>query len=1223
MKKNWNRNVFLLLLACFIPSLALAQPKAEEVMQRAVEVNDWFMRQWPDPTKDTYVRGKVRPSSLWTRAVYYEGLMALNQVQPEQRYLDYTLRWCNYHNWTPRNGVRTKDADDYCCVQTYVDMYRMGVEGATLRYAIEHADTIMARGKKSDPDWWWIDAIQMGMPAFQKLAVTTGDSRYAKKAWQMYKYTRDKQDGGMRNKKNGLWWRDKDFNPPYLTPSGKECYWSRGDGWVVAALVRVLDEMKPTEPHYKDYLNDLTSLLESLVPLQRQDGFWNCSLADPTDFGGPEVTGTSLFLYGMAWCLNHGYLSAERFEPVMEKAWQAMATCVHPDGMLGWQQGTGKQPSDSQPVTFDRLPDFDDYGVGCFLLGATEYYKFIQGPTNREIEESKNRRIEESKNRKIEESKNRTTKPSSLQAIEPWSQPSPAAPGIRWWWLGSAVTEEGIRWNMEQFASRGIGAVEITPIYGVQGNDKNNIDFLSPRWMQMLKVCLDEGKRLGIQVDMNCGTGWPFGGPNVPIEEAACKLVVVEKTFANAKQVTTLLPPEKEAPYAKLIAQQTFRTKKGVRAIAWYQSRTRQQVKRAAPGGQGYVIDHFDANAVSHYLDRIARAFAETGTPYPTTFFNDSYEVYEADWTPTLLQEFQKRRGYDLLSKMQEFTDADPTVTSDYRETLSDLLLENFTRQWAAWAHKHGVQVRNQAHGSPANLIDVYSAVDIPEIEGFGLSDFGIKGLRTDPGKTKKNDSDLSMLKYAASAAHVTGKPYASSETFTWLTEHFRTSLSQMKPDMDLMFCAGVNRMFFHGGCYSPKDEPWPGWRFYASVDMTPQNSIWRDAKELTDYITLCQTRLQAGQPDNDFLVLLPVRNMWRDNLQKKLLQFDIHSMGKKAPEFIASILKIDSLGYDCDYISEQLLLQCRLVDGMLQTAAGTRYKGLIIPGQKTLMNDALAKHIAQLQQQGAHIIYNIEADELARAAKAEELKLKGLKMIRRRATTTEAATTYFVANLTPNDFLDNVKLSVSSQPMKLDLRSGESCFIDVDASGRPTLSYPIARIQGQPTLVTDLTQQPWRLSFTESQPVVDKTFRLNSLQPWETLPNDSVRELMGTGVYQTEFSIEKAEQHATTYRFELGDVRESARVYLNGRCIGTAWAHPMTLDFPAWMLNDGKNQLCIEVTNLPANRIAAYDRRGVNWRHFNEINVVDLNYKKTTYADWTPMPSGLNSLVRLYKLTE
>lgn len=140
------------------------------------------------------------------------------------------------------------------------------------------------------------------------------------------------------------------------------------------------------------------------------------------------------------------------------------------------------------------------------------------------------------------------------------------------------------------------------------------------------------------------------------------------------------------------------------------------------------------------------------------------------------------------------------------------------------------------------------------------------------------------MLKYAPSAAHVMGKQLTSSETFTWLTEHFRTSLSQMKPDLDLMYTCGVNRMFFHGTCYSPKNEPWPGWKFYASIDMSPTNSIWRDAPYLMQYIQRCQRLLQWGKPDNDFLIYLPVRNIWKKNTKNLLMMFDINSMARKAP---------------------------------------------------------------------------------------------------------------------------------------------------------------------------------------------------------------------------------------------------------------------------------------------------------------------------------------------------
>lgn len=390
MKRISSVCLTICLLICAVSMSAAKKPAKQEpltkqdVLQTATLVNNWFMTKWPDPTLDTHVGGKTRPSSLWTRAVYYEGLMALYQMDPQEAYYDYTLRWCDYHQWMPRNGVTTRDADDYCCCQTYIDMYRIqkargmkrGEGLADLSKVIEHAKMI-TRLQEND-DWWWIDAIQMGMPALYKLSRTTGDKRYAAKAWQMYEYTRNLQDGGLRNSVNGLWWRDRNFNPPFKTPGGKDCYWSRGDGWVVAALCRVLDEMQPTDPHYREYIFDLTELLNGLLPLQREDLFWNCSLADPTDFGGKEVTGTSLFIYGYAWCVNHGILPEDQYRPLIENTWRAMVKeCVHEDGFLGYQQGTGIEPKASQPTLYDKLPDFDDFGIGCFLLCASEVYKMV------------------------------------------------------------------------------------------------------------------------------------------------------------------------------------------------------------------------------------------------------------------------------------------------------------------------------------------------------------------------------------------------------------------------------------------------------------------------------------------------------------------------------------------------------------------------------------------------------------------------------------------------------------------------------------------------------------------------------------------------------------------------------------------------------------------------------------------------------------------------------
>lgn len=844
-----------------------------------------------------------------------------------------------------------------------------------------------------------------------------------------------------------------------------------------------------------------------------------------------------------------------------------------------------------------------------------------------------------------------------------WPSPTPSAKaGARWWWLGSAVTAKGLAENMQEYSRAGIGALEITPIYGVQGNKANELQFLSTPWMEALRTTQAEGKKNGIIIDMNTGTGWPFGGPTIDIDHAAAKLVVVDTVVTGKglrEGIDIAVKNPKETKYARLQRVVAYDTegaatdltastadgkavwkkagkKATYRIVAAYCSRTRQMVKRAAPGGEGYVMDHFDAEAVEGYFAHFDRAFAKSGVPYPHAFFNDSYEVYGANWTPRLFEEFQARRGYKLEDHLPELLGDTPCkderVLSDYRETLSDLLLENFTRRWTAWAHGHGAITRNQAHGSPADLIDTYAAVDIPEIEGFGLSEFGIRGLRRDSGFTRKNDSDVSMLKYASSAAHITGRTLASSETFTWLTEHFRTSLSQCKPDLDLMFSCGVNNVYFHGICYSPKEEAWPGWHFYASVDMSPTNSIWRDAPSFMSYIERCQSFLQMGRPDNDFLVLVPVRDMWAQRKGKGpgslLMQFDIHGMKNKAPEFIKSILDIDRAGFDCDYTSERQLMATDYVDGMLQTSGGARYRGLIIPGSGRMSAKAKA-HIEALKAKGAHIIYGIDDAAMLRIAKPEQLRrVCGLRLLRRANDTGHH---YFMANLTPKDICQRVPLAVECRdarwfdPMtgkvyaadinagglQVDMRSGESLILQ-------TYDKPLATAAAKraTTYTAEKSVEgPWTLSFQEAEPLPHKTYKLPKADTWEAL-DDTCAVLMGTGIYTTTIVLTKAEA-AKQWTIDLGDVRESARVYVNGQYAGCAWAVPFTLDLGN-MLKAGKNTLRIEVTNLPANRIAKLDRDGVKWRKFNEINIVDINYKKTTYASWKPVDSGLASEVKL-----
>ena len=370
-----------MLLATALSAVAQQLPAKKKILADMALANDYFMNKWPDAGATVTVKNAAgvpvtRTSNLWTRAVYYEGLMALYAVDPQKKYLDYAVDWSEKHQWSPRNfKPGLKDADDMCCGQTYLDIYNLDHNPDHIKDIKTCMDNVIASGRKND--WTWIDAIQMAMPVFAKLgAVYKDDPKYYDYMYQMYNNTKTVEGGGLYNTTEHLWWRDKDFVPPYKEPNGANCYWSRGNGWVYAALVRVLSTIPKDAPHRDEYLQTYLEMTKAIVPLQRTDGYWNVSLADSTHFGGKELTGTSLFVYGMAWGINNGILDKKVYQPIIVKAWNAMTKeCLHPEGFLGFVQGTGKEPKDSQPVTYTHIPDFEDYGLGCFLLAGSELVK--------------------------------------------------------------------------------------------------------------------------------------------------------------------------------------------------------------------------------------------------------------------------------------------------------------------------------------------------------------------------------------------------------------------------------------------------------------------------------------------------------------------------------------------------------------------------------------------------------------------------------------------------------------------------------------------------------------------------------------------------------------------------------------------------------------------------------------------------------------------------------
>lgn len=878
-------------------------------------------------------------------------------------------------------------------------------------------------------------------------------------------------------------------------------------------------------------------------------------------------------------------------------------------------------------------------------------------------------------------------------------------PWTRWWWFGSAVDETNLAYNIRKLGEAGIGGVEITPIYGVKGYEDKYIPYLSPRWMNMLSYTHNQAQKWGMQVDMNNGTGWPFGGPDVTLNNAACKAIFQEYRVSGDKETNLKIRvnDEKQQNIARLSRLMAYsdkgeklnltmlvnpdgilkwKTPKGEwRLLALFEGRTLQQVKRAAPGGEGYVMDHLDANAVKNYLQKFDNAFTSTQTSYPHTFFNDSYEVYGANWSPTLLEEFYKRRGYKLEDYFPELLDKGKTdrsrrIISDYRETLGEMLEENFTQQWTNWAHSHGAITRNQAHGSPANLIDLYATVDVPECEIFGISDFNIPGLRKD-SLIKKNDGDPATLKFASSAAHIAGKKFTSAETFTWLTEHFRTSLSQCKPEIDQMFTSGVNHAFFHGTPYSPQEAPWPGWLFYATINMSPTNSFWSDAPAFFSYVTRVQSFLQYGKPDNDLLLYFPVYDIWYDQQDDYYLAFSIHDMKKRLPKFYETVEKIRESGRDVDYISDKYILSATVENGQIKTVGGTTYKALVMPAAKFLPLET-AKKLCDLATNGATILFIDQYPDDVPGLKDWEVRKNKLhkvmqefphvdfgktqmdklgkgniitgknynelfdaagiqgesfitqfngQCIRRK---NESGYHYFFTMLTNNSIDGWVQLGVkAASALFFDPLNGTSGKAMIRDNNGKTEVY--MQLQpGQSTILKTFTNenvniptwiyyQPsdekivlksgWKLSFIESEPTIEGTFDIDTLGSWTNLTNENARKNVGTARYSITFNIDNLS--ADEYWLRLGDVRESARVRVNGMQVDTLFAVPFKTLVGKY-LKEGENTLEIDVTNLPANRIADYDRRGIVWRIFHDINIVDVNYQRTLYDKWDVVPSGL-----------
>jgi len=900
-------------------------------------------------------------------------------------------------------------------------------------------------------------------------------------------------------------------------------------------------------------------------------------------------------------------------------------------------------------------------------------------------------------------------------AGDPWPEITEVSkPWTRWWWLGSDVDRENIDALMRMYAGSGLGGVEITPIYGVRGREGHYIDYLSPAWMEMLRESVTAATANGMGVDMNLGTGWPFGGPQITPGDAARKLVIRTYTVTGSTGLPEKVEPEekgRDGQGARLEAlmawpeegpplELTSRVDEDGTLhwepdpgkwflIAAFCGNTGQMVKRAAPGGEGLTMDHFSGSALNTYLSRFEEAFG--GDPGVRCFFNDSYEVYNASWSPGFFESFKERRGYDLRTYLREFTgtgnQGDTSLTarlkSDYRETLSELLLENFTLPWTEWSHEQGAITRNQAHGSPGNLIDLYAAVDIPECEIFGHRTFDIPGMRANEDDSRNVEPNPMMLKLATSAAHVTNKPLISNETFTWLGEHFKVALSQCKPEVEEAFLAGINHVFYHGIPYSPVEASWPGWLFYASVHFGPTNSFWPHLEGLNQYIARCQSLLQSGRSDNEALVYWPVHDLWH-NARGMEMMLTVHNI----EEWLVypGIEKMADHGTSFDFISDALLEQLETKEGKLLSAGGTvSHTVLVIPACRFMPLPVLEKiislatdgglvifeqlpqdvpgwnHLESRQESMERILSELDFTEtepgllscrigkgsvmlsgdLSKALETagigrERIRDFGLKYTRR---TLEDGRLYFLVNHSalPVDTLVPLNTGARSV-LVMDPQTGGSGLAFMEESGGEVM----VKVQLQPGESVFLrtfdnkrySAPPWAYEKKRYPPeeITGKwTLHFDGGGPLLPEPRELEAPLPWTdlgdpamqefsGVATYSVTFIHSVEAGREYLLRLGKVYESARIRLNGTDLGPFWSIPFEKRVGS-LLKDGENSLEIEVANLMANRIRSMDLQGIPWRIFREINFVNIDYEPFDASEWEVEPSGLAGPVVLVPL--
>jgi hypothetical protein len=811
---------------------------------------------------------------------------------------------------------------------------------------------------------------------------------------------------------------------------------------------------------------------------------------------------------------------------------------------------------------------------------------------------------------------------------------------MRWWWFGCAVEKSEIERELRTMREGGIGGVEVQPVYPLALDDPEigfqNLPYLSDGFIDALRFAAEKARELGLRMDITLGSGWPFGGPHISADLAAGRLRC-DRVPAPRDAASIALPDL--AHGEKLIAaflvggdMRTFSPQNMMRVsdiehgrlrlprdldgphvvLFFISSRTGQQVKRPASGAEGFVLDHYNRAAIEQHLrivgDRVMQAF---GAHPPYAVFSDSLEVYASDWTPDLLAEFQKRRGYDLTPFLPALVgDMGPKtadIRHDWGKTLTELAEERYLTPLQEWARSHHTRFRSQTYGMPPVRLSSSALIDLPEGEGAQWHSF-------------------STSRWAASASHLYGRPVTSSETWTWLhSPAFRATPLDMKVEADLHFLQGINQLIGHGWPYSPPSAGEPGWRFYAAAVFNHHNPWWMVMPEITKYLQRVSYILRQGKPANDVALYLPTDDAWAGFTASGRVSINQSMEVLIGPETIPRIL---DAGYNLDYIDDRAI-----------ESVGIPYPVLVLPAAKRMPLET-ARRIDEFKHKGGIVVETARLAELPRLYTPDfATGSPAIGFIHRRLGDGDV---YFIANTSNQPVHAEAVVRVKGltgewwDPMSGRVAAAGGPNVDLDLSpyesrvlvfSKNATAVPREGVHATREIL-DLSAG-WKVTF----PGLHRSVEMQSLRSWT---EDAVTQFYsGQASYEKTVRLPSAAlASARRILLDFGagtpvapssrrgpgmralleaPVREAAVVYVNGQIAGMVWHPPYRVNVSG-QLRSGENAIKIVVANLAINELAGQSLPGyhlLNLRYGERFTPQDMEHLE-------PLPSGVLGGVRL-----